>query len=221
MTDSRFLFPARTPRLFRACANSAFILFAALLLCVGATVRAQPAPSDPFAEHLYPPDFVLQRQQLIALTQEQRRFIEGAVQKTQTRVQEAEKRKQQETQKLAALVDHERVNEAAALAQSDRIASADQEIGRAQLGLLISIKNKLTPEQLAKLKALKTKLLSLQAKAERIQSGFQRWQDQGRDPSPLAQIMQQVEPLMRDGKDEEAEALLDRALHLIDGAKDK
>ena len=196
-------------------------LLAFLSLCLAVAVHAQPAPSDPIAEYLFPPDLVLQHEGSITLTAEQREFIENVVQKTQVRVQEIERRLREEGQNLASLLARDHVDESAALAQSDKIASADQELRQAHLRLLINIKNKLTPEQQIKLRGLRTKLQALQFKGERIQAGFQRWQEEARDPSPLVQIMQQVEPLVRDGKFDEAEALLDRALQLLAEPKAK
>ncbi len=201
--------------------KTSIVLLATLSLCLTEPVRAQPTPNDPIAEHLFPPEFVLQQERPLALTIEQREFIETAIQKTQARVQAAEQHLRDETQKLTALLAKDRVDESAALAQSDRIAGADQELRRIHLRLLISIKNKLTPEQQTKLKSLTTRLQALQSKGEKIQAGFLRWQEEARDPSRLAQIMQQVEPLIRDGKFDEAEALLDRALKLLAEPKAK
>ncbi len=192
-----------------------FTLFASLSLCLGAGVWAQPMPSDPIGENLFPPELVLQQQRAIALTAEQRDFIQSATQKTQPRIQETEQRLREEVQKLGSLLAKDQMDEQAVLDQSDRITSAERESRRTQLGLLISIKNKLTPEQQTKLKGLKTKLLALDSKGKRVEAGVRRWQEQGRDPSPVARVMQEVEPLMRDGKWDEAEAALDRALKLL------
>ncbi len=113
------------------------------------------------------------------------------------------------------------MDESAVLAQSDRINSAERELRRTQLGLLVIIKNKLTPEQQTRLKGLKTKLLVLHSKGDRVEAGVRRWQEQGRDPSPVAQVMQEAEPLIRDGKLDDAEAVLDRALKLLAEATSK
>src|SRR5437879_5943060 len=54
------------------------------------------------------------------------------------------------------------------------------------------------------------------------QESVQRWQNEGRDPSPVAELMQELEPLMKQAKHKEAEALLDRALKLLnEPEKDK
>lgn len=178
-------------------------------------------PNDPIADNLFPPDLVLQQQRAIALTTEQRDFIQSTTEKAQPRIQETEQRVREEVQKLASLIAKDRMDETAVLAQADSLTSAERELRRTQLRLMISIKNNLTPEQQTKIKGLKTKLLVLHSKGDRVGAGVRRWQEQGRDPSPVAQVMQEAEPLVRDGKLEEAEAVLDRALKLLDDATAK
>jgi len=56
---------------------------------------------------------------------------------------------------------------------------------------------------------------SLQAKMQKVQAAVQRWQEQNRDLSPVGQIMQELQPLMQEGKFEEAEAKLDRTLKVL------
>ena len=201
--------------------NTKLTLFACLSLCIGAAAWAQPIPSDPIGENLFPPDLVLQQRRAITLTAEQRDSIQSAAEKTLPRIQETEQRVREEVQKLASLIAKDRVDEMAVLAQADSLTSAERELRRTQLGLLVSIKNKLTPEQQTKLKGLKTKFLVLHSKGDRVEAGVRRWQEQGRDPSPVAQVMQQAEPLIRDGKLDEAEAVLDRALKLLAEANAK
>ncbi len=201
--------------------NTQFTLFACLSLCLVGSVWAQSTPGDPIAQNLFALDLVLQQQRAIALTAEQRDFIQSAAEKIQPRIQETEQRVQAEVQKLASLIAKDRVDESAVLAQSDRINSAEGELRRTQLGLLVSIKNKLTPDQQTRLKGLKTKFLVLHSKGDRVEAGVRRWQEQGRDPSPVAQVMQEAEPLIRDGKLDEAEAVLDRALKLLTEATSK
>ena len=198
-----------------------FTLFACLSLCLGGAAWAQPMPNDPIADNLFPPDLVLQQQRAIALTTEQRDFIQSTTEKAQPRIQETEQRVREEVQKLASLIAKDRMDETAVLAQADSLTSAERELRRTQLRLMISIKNNLTPEQQTKIKGLKTKLLVLHSKGDRVGAGVRRWQEQGRDPSPVAQVMQEAEPLVRDGKLEEAEAVLDRALKLLDDATAK
>ena len=201
--------------------KSRFTILACLSFCLGVAVQAQSTPGDPIAENLFPPDLVLQQQRAIALTAEQRDFIQSAAEKIQPRIQETEQQVQAEVQKLASLIAKDRVDESAVLAQADRLGSAEREMRRTQLGLLVGIKNKLTPEQQTRIKGLKAKFLVLHSKGDRVEAGVRRWQEQGRDPSPVALVMQEAEPLIRDGKLDEAEAVLDRALKLLAEATSK
>ena len=57
----------------------------------------------------------------------------------------------------------------------------------------------------------------LQGKMQKFHAGLQKWQQEGRDLSPVGRILQEFEPLMRQGKLPEAEAVLDRALKRLRG----
>ena len=56
----------------------------------------------------------------------------------------------------------------------------------------------------------------IRRKMQRVQRGVQRWQKQGKSPAPVGEIMQQFGPLMKAGKIDEADAVLDLALKLLD-----
>jgi len=60
-----------------------------------------------------------------------------------------------QTPRLIALIDRERVDEEQVLAGVDRILAIEREIKRAHLSLAIHIKNLLRPEQQAKLEQLR------------------------------------------------------------------
>ena len=81
---------------------------------------------------------------------------------------------------------------------------------RQNLALVIGLKNKLTAEQQTKLQEFKKKFAAdkppeglqktLHAKLEKIKASVEQWQSEGKDPSPVAGIMQEFEPLMEQGK---------------------
>ena len=198
-----------------------------LLLWVTGAPGAQPAPSDPLAENLFPPELIIQYQSDIGLTEEQRQALMSEVNGAQDRFTDLHQRLQKETEALAALLRKESTDEQAALTQFDKVANQEREIKRAHLGLVLRIKSKLTPPQIATLREIKSKIASgqlrsleevqrtLQNKVQSVQEGVQGWQGEGRDPSPIAEIMQEFDPLMKAGKHKEAEAVLDRALKLL------
>lgn len=128
----------------------------ALLLVAGPAFGQQPQkPEDQIGQLLFAPELVMQHQQKIGLKPAQRTAITSAIQEVQSQVIDVQWRMQEEMQKLVELLQGTPVNESAALAQVDRLFAAERDIKRAQLRLLIQIKNTLTKEQQAALQALK------------------------------------------------------------------
>lgn len=175
-------------------------------------------PPDPMVENLFPPELILQRQYEIGLTAEKRESIMARVQQTQERLQGLQPQLEKELETLQSLLKKQPVDMKEALAQLEKVASREQPIRRAHIELMIALKNTLTVEQQAKLQELKRKGVSeppfavLGQKVDQIKAGVDGWQNAGRDPSAIAEMMQGFEPLMKEGKLKEAEALLDRAL---------
>ena len=202
-----------------------------LLYFPSPVLRSQSPPADPLAEILFAPELVLQHQSDIGLTEEQRNTLITEVQKAQDRFGDLQQRLQKEVETLSELLKREQVQEQAALTQFDKVLNQEREIKRAHLALVLGIKSKLTREQQAKLRDIKSKIAAgqlrspeevqrlLQGKLQKIQDGVQRWQNDGRAPSTVAEIMQEFEPLMKQGKHKDADALLDRALKLLNEAK--
>lgn len=200
-------------------------LLCALLPAFAALAQPHPNPADPLAEKLFPPELILHGHSEIGLTDAQREAVEGEMKKFQERVPAMQEQMQKDSAALAALIGRERVDTAAALAQFDKLTARERDLKRAHLELMLRLKNQLTPQQQAKLHEVKDEIKKqmtdtgprLHAKMEKVQAGVQRWADSGRDPSPIGEIMQELEPLMREGKIKEAEAVLDRALKELGG----
>jgi Spy/CpxP family protein refolding chaperone len=204
-----------------------FHIVSLLLFCAARAFCAEPASSDPLAENLFPPELILQFRGEIGLTDDQREGLTSDIQKVQERFTEMQERLQREVEAFGSLLKKDSVDEQAALSQLDKVFNQEREIKRAHLGLILRIRNRLTKEQVAKLREIKTKIASgqlpspeerqrgLEKKMKEIQQGVEDWQSEGRDPSPIAEIMQEFDPLMKAGKHKEAEALLDRALKLL------
>jgi Spy/CpxP family protein refolding chaperone len=133
---------------------------ALVVLAVGAAGAQQPQspqpgqpPEDPLARVLFPPELVMQHQQDIGLRPEQRATITKAIQDFQTKVVDLQWRMQDQSQRLAALLDKPAVDQTAALAQVDEVLGVEREVKRAHLTLLIQIKNALSADQQARLTA--------------------------------------------------------------------
>src|SRR5258708_33163797 len=134
-----------------------FFLLGVVLLSFGAVRAQQPTQSDPFAGNLFPPELIMQYQQALGLSDEQKNFIKGELQKAQMRLNEMQWGLQEEVEKLSASVKQDQVDETQTLAQLDKVLAVEREIKRTQIGLLIRIKNKLTREQQARLREIANK----------------------------------------------------------------
>src|ERR1044071_6971250 len=205
------------------------VVLSLLCLCPSHAFAGQAPPADPVAENLFPPELVMQHQSDIKLTEDQRNALMDEIQKAQSRLIELQQRLQKEVEALSALLKQNKVDEKGALAQLDRVLNEEREIKRTHLALVLGIRNKLTNEQEVKLQEIKRKKKHakgqtpsaeavqrvLEGKMKNVQEGAQRWQNEGRDPSKVAEIMQEFGPLMKEGRHKEAEAALNRALKLL------
>ena len=127
----------------------------ALLFLTAIAARAQQPANDPIGEAFFPPELVMQHQQSIGLTDQQKTFLKTELRKAQTRFTELQWQLSDESEKLVTLVKQEPADEPAVLAQLDKVLNAEREIKRTQLSLAIQIRNNLTPEQRARLTELR------------------------------------------------------------------
>jgi Spy/CpxP family protein refolding chaperone len=139
------------------------LVLALLIVPLAARLDAQaPAPQvrlpgqeDPFGRFLFPPELVMQHQGEIGLQEPQRAALQAAIQQTQSKVVEAQWKLSAEGEKLARLLQGATVDEPQVLEEVDRVLALERDVKRAQMGLMIRIKNTLTPAQQAKLKELR------------------------------------------------------------------
>jgi Spy/CpxP family protein refolding chaperone len=112
-------------------------------------------PMDPFADAMFPPDMVMQHQRELGLTDDQKTFMRGEINRTTTRFNELQWQLQDALEVLHETMKANSVNEQLALSQLDKVLDSEREIKRSHMELAIRIKNKLTPEQQTKLQEMK------------------------------------------------------------------
>ncbi len=112
-------------------------------------------PLDPLAEQLFPPELIMQNQQAIGLTDEQKSFMKDEIRKSQVRFTELQWQLQDQMEIMGNLLKAEKPNESQVLAQLDKVLAAEREVKRAQFTLILRLKGNLRPEQQAKLRELK------------------------------------------------------------------
>jgi Spy/CpxP family protein refolding chaperone len=93
---------------------------------------AASAPQDPASEHIFPPDLIMRHQAELALTDGQRQFIMGEIQKFQEQMAGHHQALGEAQAKLTALVRKEPTDETNTLAQLDEVMKQEREIKRAQ-----------------------------------------------------------------------------------------
>jgi Spy/CpxP family protein refolding chaperone len=129
----------------------------ALLLFALPLFAQQPAPDDPLARYLVPPDLIMAHSQELNLLEKQRAAIKAEVQKAQSKFIDLQWDMKEESEKMVRLLQQTPADEARILDQADKVMSMEREIKKTQLSLLIRIRNTLTAEQLAKLDGIRRK----------------------------------------------------------------
>ena len=129
-----------------------------LLAGVQSVWAQQPQPgSDPIGDSFIPPELIMQHQQEIGLSPDQKSFISAELQKAQARFNELQWQLAAEMETMASLVKQEKVDEAQTLAQLDKVLNLEREIKRTHIALVIRIKNRLSAEQQTRLQEMKHK----------------------------------------------------------------
>ena len=130
---------------------------AIMLLSTAGVARGQQPDQDPIGQNFFAPELVIQHQEAIGLSAEQKDSLKTEIRQAQLKFTELQWKLQDEMEKLLSLIKQPRVDEQQVLAQVDKVLSAEREIKKQQVTLLVRIKNKLTPEQQAKLAELRSK----------------------------------------------------------------
>ena len=195
-----------------------------LLLAATLPLLAADKP-DPFAGAFFTPELVFLARDHIGMTQGQQEAFRDRVGKTQSRSDELRVKLERETAAFATLAKQERLDEAAIIAQLDKVLDAERDLKHLHIGLVVAIKNLLTSEQQTKLREIakddgrqlaEAARKRLTDKVGSVQAGMQKWAESGRDPSAIGKKMEEkVNPLLNAGKVIDAEAELDRLIELL------
>jgi len=132
---------------------------AAFLFAAGAAHAQQP-DQDPIGQSFFAPELVIQHQEAIGLSAEQKEYFKTEIRQAQLKFTELQWKLQDEMEKLVTLAKQPHVDEQQILAQLEKLLAAEREVKREQVTLLVRIKNKLTPEQQGKLSELRGKLVT-------------------------------------------------------------
>jgi Spy/CpxP family protein refolding chaperone len=113
-----------------------------------------PGGADDWGRSFFPPELVMQHQSEIGLQDAQRTTLMSAIQQAQAKFMDVQWKLSAEGEKMRRLLQGTQVDETQVLEEVDRVLALEREIKRAQISLMVRIKNTLTPEQQAKLAKL-------------------------------------------------------------------
>jgi Spy/CpxP family protein refolding chaperone len=130
--------------------------FLATLALLSAAFAQQPQ-DDPFKDYLFPPELVMQNQQALGLTEDQKNYLRTELRQAQQRFTELQWKLEDEVEHLTLLLRERTVDEPKTLAQLEKVLAAERDIKHTQMSLLIRIKNHLKPEQQARLQEIQNK----------------------------------------------------------------
>ncbi len=138
--------------------RSRLVLALAWTLLAGAPLHAQQLPGrDPVSDQLFPPELVMSHQKAIGLDEGQKSYIRGELLGAQTRFTQLQWQLQDAMEALVTALRPAVVDEAQVMIHLERVLTSEREIKRTQLGLMVRIKNRLTPEQQSRLQRLRGK----------------------------------------------------------------
>jgi Spy/CpxP family protein refolding chaperone len=143
----------------------ALVLGAANLAAQGPPPMGQRPPGgapgqgpDEWGRSFFPPELVMQHQSEIGLQDSQRATLTSAIQQAQAKFMDTQWKMSAESEKMGRLLQGTQVDEAQVLAEVDRILDLEREIKKAQISLMVRIKNTLTPQQQAKLAEIRSRM---------------------------------------------------------------
>ena len=137
----------------------AFVLGAANLGAQGPPM-GQRNPSggpDDWGRNFFPPELVMQHQTEIGLQDAQRAALTSAIQQAQGKFMDMQWKLSAEGEKMGRLLQSAQVDEAQVLEEVDRILALEREIKKAQISLMVRIKNTLTAAQQSKLAEIRNR----------------------------------------------------------------
>lgn len=106
-----------------------------------------PPMPDPLHDVMFPPEMIMGHARQLNLTDDQKAFMRGEIQKTTTNFQDLQWKLQDQMEQLHEMMKASLVNEEQVMAQLNRVLDIEREIKRLHFGLAVRLKNRLTPEQ--------------------------------------------------------------------------
>ncbi len=192
--------------------------------------EAAPKATAAMLEGLLRPEPIITFADQIGLTPDQQQAMRAEVQQSRRRLAEVQTQLRNDTEALNAELTKEPIDKAAAMERLDRVLEDERTIKRANLELAISLRSKLTAEQVAKLEELQKAgapgekragdanaqpVAAIRKAMQEVQEQARKKQEAGGDISEVKTLVESVKPLVQKGRYDEALAALEKAKALL------
>ncbi len=111
--------------------------------------------ADPIGDKLFPPELILAHQQDLALDENQRKKILAEAEAVQRQAPSIQSQMQATTEQMTKLLGAPKLDEAAILAEAEKVMNLERDMKKLHLTMLVRLKNLLTLGQQAKLSELR------------------------------------------------------------------
>lgn len=119
------------------------------------SLGAAEDPAKLIDHYLYPPELIMENREAIGLSESVGAAMRDEVLEAQKDLMEIQWELSGETHRVAELLQESSVNEAAVMAEIDRLLDVERMIKKRHVSLLIRLRNLLTPSQRAQLNKIR------------------------------------------------------------------
>ncbi len=126
--------------------------FFVLSLCILSSNSFAQNEAEPFKGKLFAPNIILQHQDQLKLSNQQKKQLRQEVIQVQTTIAEPQWEMAEAYQAIIAAVDKDNIDEALVLENLDKVLMAENKVKKIQTTMLVRLRNLLTAEQVDYLK---------------------------------------------------------------------
>jgi heavy-metal resistance protein len=184
-----------------------------------------PGSAQDLFYELVPPALILADSHALGLGAEQRQAIEGIVGELHSQMRPLVRQMREEQSGLVALLKVERPDEAAVVAQFEKLSAVETEMKLLNLQMTVRSKRVLTAEQQEKALSLQRNKVrwgpaagteSVHVKLQRVRDGLEQWKREGRDVTRLRALWERFREAEDKGFYRQARQALDEAIALLE-----
>jgi Spy/CpxP family protein refolding chaperone len=200
------------------------LCFVAILNLVCARVLAEPVAenANPFEMELFPPEFLISQHEALGLTETQLQDLQAVMQDTQPKFESLKGELEERAKALKDALHQTKPDIAQTEEKLRTMLSKENEMKLLQVHLMLTLRDKLTPEQVEKARQLRPHFNNagatddlrkrLQAKFEKLRDIIEARAAGGAPPEDIVAKAREIQELMQSGKPFDAEKKLDALL---------